>query len=280
MAFFVTEDGLKLFYEEYGTQNREAVVLVHGLACTHEYFRKQIPVLQEKYHVVAFDLRGNGRSDRVCRNLTIPQCARDLNGLIRYLKLEKPAVVAWSYGVNVVFSYAEQFGCENVSRIVLVDNTPKMLCDEDWKYGVFPDYKSMVDGFVFMAADWDTYVAGAVPSFFGEGAQPDKEDFDWVLSHFSDNDPGVILTMFVNNSTSDVRGGLARMDVPVLLTHGTLPSYCTKEIMEGIAAQLQDSRVEEFYGGHLHMIQDADRFNRALMEFLTFTSPDGRSRES
>lgn len=108
---------------------------------------------------------------------------------------------------------------------------------------------------------------------FGEGAEPDKEEFDWVFSRFSDNDPGCILTMFVNNSNGDVRGALPLIDVPVLLTHGSLPSYCTKEIMEAIGGMIRDSRVEEFYGGHLHMLQDAEHFNRVLMDFLEKGNP-------
>lgn len=268
MSYFVADDGVKLFYEEYGPKDGKPVVLIHGLACTHEYFKKQIPELAKDHRVIAYDLRGNGKSERICRHLTIPQCARDLEGIIRFLELERPSLIAWSYGVNVVFSYAEQFGCGSVDRIVLADNTPKMLCDADWKYGVFPDYQSMAAGFAFMASDWDTYVAGAVPSFFGEGAEPDREEFNWVMSRFSDNDPGIILTMFVNNSTFDARGGLPRIDVPALLTYGTLPSYCTKEIMEGVAGMMPNSRVEAFYGGHLHMIQDAAHFNCVLLEFL------------
>ena len=268
MPQFITDDGVKLFYEEYGQKNGKPVVLIHGLACTHEYFKEQIPVLAKEHRVIAYDLRGNGKSEKTFKHLTIPQCAKDLNGLIRFLGLEKTSLIAWSYGVNVVFSYAEQFGCDAIDRIVLADNTPKMLCDADWKYGVFPDYQSMVAGFSFMASDWNTYVSGAVPSFFGEGAEPEREEFDWVMSRFSDNDPGIILTMFVNNSTFDARGGLPRINVPVLLTHGTLPSYCTKDIMEGIAGLMENSRVEEFYGGHLHMIQDAAHFNNVVLDFL------------
>lgn len=273
MAYFTTEDGLKLFYEEYGKEHAEPVILLHGLACTHEYFHKQIEVLRKKYHVVAFDMRGNGKSDRICRNLTIEQCAKDVQDLITALDLRRPSILSWSFGVNVALSFVEQFGCANLSKIVLADNTPKMLCDETWQYGVFPDYKSMVGGFLFMSTNWGTYVAGSVPAFFGEGAEPDKEEFDWVFSRFSDNDPGCILTMFVNNSNGDVRGALPLIDVPVLLTHGSLPSYCTKEIMEAIGGMIRDSRVEEFYGGHLHMLQDAEHFNRVLMDFLEKGNP-------
>ena len=170
--------------------------------------------------------------------------------------------------VLIILAAAVYFTVSFLIMRAVKDNTPKKMGEADWKYGVFPDYQSMVAGFSFMASDWDTYVAGAVPSFFGEGAEPDREEFDWVMSRFSDNDPGIILTMFVNNSTFDTRGGLPRINVPVLLTHGTLPSYCTKEIMEGIAGMMVNSRVEEFYGGHLHMIQDSAHFNNVLVDFL------------
>ena len=61
MPQFITDDGVKLFYEEYGQKNGKPVVLIHGLACTHEYFKEQIPVLAKEHRVIAYDLRGNGK---------------------------------------------------------------------------------------------------------------------------------------------------------------------------------------------------------------------------
>ena len=61
MPYFKSDDGLDLFYEEYGSG--EPVILIHGWTATHQWFAPQIEVLSAKYRVIAVDLRGHGKSD-------------------------------------------------------------------------------------------------------------------------------------------------------------------------------------------------------------------------
>ena len=62
MPYFATEDNCKIYYEESG--EGEAVVFVHGWDCNRHFFKKQIPEFAKNYHVLAYDLRGHGDSDR------------------------------------------------------------------------------------------------------------------------------------------------------------------------------------------------------------------------
>jgi 3-oxoadipate enol-lactonase len=61
---FVQVDGTRLFYEDTGPGSTgETVVFSHGLLWSTELFRAQIDALAGRYRVLAWDHRGQGRSD-------------------------------------------------------------------------------------------------------------------------------------------------------------------------------------------------------------------------
>lgn len=55
--------GLKIFYREAGDKNTPTIVLLHGFPTSSFMFRNLIPLLAEKYHVIAPDYPGFGYSD-------------------------------------------------------------------------------------------------------------------------------------------------------------------------------------------------------------------------
>jgi len=60
---FATIDGLKIFYREAGPADGPVVLLLHGFPTSSHMFRNLIPLLADRYHVVAPDYPGYGQSD-------------------------------------------------------------------------------------------------------------------------------------------------------------------------------------------------------------------------
>ena len=56
-------DGFKIFYREAGPAEAPAMLLLHGFPTSSHMFRDLIPLLADRFHVVAPDLPGFGRSD-------------------------------------------------------------------------------------------------------------------------------------------------------------------------------------------------------------------------
>jgi pimeloyl-ACP methyl ester carboxylesterase len=66
-------DGLKLFYREAGSPERPTLLLLHGFPSSSHMFRNLIPLLAERFHIVAPDLPGFGFSDaRTAGSSTTP----------------------------------------------------------------------------------------------------------------------------------------------------------------------------------------------------------------
>jgi alpha-beta hydrolase superfamily lysophospholipase len=56
-------DGIDVFYREAGPKNAPVVLLLHGFPTSSQMFRGLIPLLADKYHVIAPDYPGFGYSD-------------------------------------------------------------------------------------------------------------------------------------------------------------------------------------------------------------------------
>ena len=59
------EDGLRLHYIDEGNKNKPTVLLLHGEPSWSYLYRKMIPILSEGFRVIAPDLIGFGKSDKL-----------------------------------------------------------------------------------------------------------------------------------------------------------------------------------------------------------------------
>src|SRR4051795_12941764 len=57
-----TVDGVNIFYREAGPANAPVILLLHGFPTSSHMFRNLIPLLADRYHVIAPDYPGFGNS--------------------------------------------------------------------------------------------------------------------------------------------------------------------------------------------------------------------------
>jgi pimeloyl-ACP methyl ester carboxylesterase len=121
-AGFVARDadvnGQKLHYTMGG--HGPAVVLLHGFAETSRMWAPILPVLGEKFTVIAPDLPGIGDSSIPANGLNMKAAAASIHALVRSLGIEKARVVGHDIGLMVAYAYAAQFPGET-EKLVLMD---------------------------------------------------------------------------------------------------------------------------------------------------------------
>ena len=101
---YATIDGRRLFYREAGPADGPALVLLHGFPASSFMFRDLIPVLADRYHVIAPDHLGFGLSDAPPAaefGYTFDALAGLTAGLLGQLGVARYALYVQDYGAPV-----------------------------------------------------------------------------------------------------------------------------------------------------------------------------------
>src|ERR1700689_889092 len=109
-------DGAKLHYMTAG--HGTPLILLHGYAETSLMWKPIIPVLAQRFTVIAPDLPGIGDSDIPADGLDIKNAAVRIHDLAKSLGVQKTEVVGHDIGLMVAYAYAAQFPTE-VTKLVL-----------------------------------------------------------------------------------------------------------------------------------------------------------------
>src|SRR2546421_753265 len=110
-------DNVELHYLTAG--HGPAVILLHGFAETARMWRPIIPLLAEKFTVIAPDLPGIGDSSIPADKIDMLSAASRIHALVRSLGIEKAKVVGHDIGLMVAYAYATQFPNETEKLAVM-----------------------------------------------------------------------------------------------------------------------------------------------------------------
>jgi non-heme chloroperoxidase len=120
---FTTSDGVRLHYLEAGPADAPPILFVPGWTMPAWIWDGQLDALSDRYHVIAFDPRGQGASQIAASGYDPDRRGRDIGELIS-ARLDRPVViVGWSLGVLDTLSYLMTSGDARVAGLVLVDNS-------------------------------------------------------------------------------------------------------------------------------------------------------------
>ncbi len=124
--------GLRFHVQELGerAEGRPTVVLVHGLVMDNLsslYFAIGTQIAQHA-HVVLYDLRGHGMSERPKEGYRVEDMVADLAALLDAMSLSKVHLVGNSFGALVAVSFAATHG-DRAASVTVLDGH---LASEGW----------------------------------------------------------------------------------------------------------------------------------------------------
>jgi pimeloyl-ACP methyl ester carboxylesterase len=102
-------DGFKVFYREAGTADAPKVLLLHGFPSASHMFRDLIPLLADRFHIIAPDLPGFGQSDMPARDefaYTFDNLAKVVERFTEVVGFDRFAVYVFDYGAPTGFRLA------------------------------------------------------------------------------------------------------------------------------------------------------------------------------
>jgi non-heme chloroperoxidase len=258
---FRTTDGVRLVYDDYGSGS--AVLLVHGYTCRAAHWAFQRDALVAAgYRTLALDLRFHGRSDSPLSGQRVSRLGKDVGELIEHLELDSVALVGHSLGVSVCLAYFDLFGTERVRAFAAIDQSPKIVNDETWAWGV-------------RSVDWNN-VWDSVNGRFEWGSPsleppmpPHVGQLFADVGGLTSFPEGAVLQLLADHFTADWRDVVPTVNVPSWIATGRYSPSFPLEGMQWLAESLPNSSLSVFESsGHCPHWNEPEIFNRELLAFL------------
>ena len=99
-------DSFKIFYREAGPADAPKLLLLHGFPTASHMFRDLIPLLADRFHLIAPDLPGFGKSDMPPRGYTFDRIAETIDRFTEVVGFDRYAVYVFDYGAPTGFRLA------------------------------------------------------------------------------------------------------------------------------------------------------------------------------
>ena len=269
-------DDIDIYYEDHGTG--QPVVLIHGYPLNgHSWEKQERVLLQAGYRVITYDRRGFGQSSQPTVGYDYDTFAEDLNAVLEQLELTRCVLVGFSMGTGEVTRYLSTYGSSRVSKAVLMGAIPPFLLKT-------ADNPEGVDGQVFegikaaIVTDRYAYFEDFLNNFYNVDVLGGSRISDraWQASFNVAADASPFATYAcVDTWLTDFRADVSKIDVPVLVVHGTedriLPFDSTAARLPALIADCTLVPVEG--GPHNIGWTYPEEVNSALLEFIAVKTP-------
>jgi|GEM_PF-1233549 len=269
-GFVTTPDGVRIHYFEVGpaqpptpddgsgedAEPAPSLLFVPGWTLPGQIFEPQIRHFSAHHRVVAMDPRSQGLSDRPDEGHYPAARGRDVQAVIEELGLAPVVPVCWSLAVGECVAMAEEFGTDHLAGLVLVDG----LAGGEWSPASSP---FMVGWVGRLMRDREAGTASFIRSMY---RTPQAEPYLEEVTRWSlDTPTDAMAALMVGGLTYDKRDVLDGLELPVLMTVTESPFL---PLYEEMRDRLPEVRFEVFQAGHALFIDEPERFNRILGEFV------------
>ena len=271
MPELTTPDGVRLHYERHGDAG-DPLLLVMGLGSPLEFWEFQTPVLARTHRVCVYDNRGVGKSDKPAGPYDVRTLARDAVAVMDACGFGRAHVVGLSMGGMIAQELAIRHS-DRVGALVLAATYAKP--DERVKANVSTGgfdpksvepkqmFKMMMSlvlsaEFIVRERDWlRSSRERMLPNFSVEGF---RAQMAAVMAH-------------------DATGELHRIEAPTLVMKPAADMLIPPRCSDVLAAAVPGAQLVTFdHASHGFNVEQADKFNRAVLDFVSQHSLDDAAR--
>jgi pimeloyl-ACP methyl ester carboxylesterase len=258
------------------------LLLLHGVCDTSETWHDVIPLLADRYTVIAPDLLGHGLSDKPRADYAISAYACGVRDLLAVLDIDAVTVVGHSLGGGIAMQFAYQFP-ERCERLVVVSTG-----------GVGREVHPLLRVAASPASEALLPVATASPLRWA--VRHSAGVIRWLPKVSVGNDTGYVIDRYNGLGTAearsaflrtlragvDVRGQVVTMldrcylaaGLPTLIVWGTNDAVIPVRHAYRARAAMPGSRLELFGGaGHFPHHDYPVKFADVLNDFIATSSP-------
>jgi len=255
-----TPDGLTISAQDYGNPAGPEILFIHGFSQSDLSWMRQVDSdLAKEFHIVTYDLRGHGNSDKPldpARYRDSKAWGDEVQAVIDAAGLKRPVLVGWSYAGRVISDYVTTHGAGKIAGIDFVDASIKFdpaLVGENLK------------NLPLMASeDLPTNIAATRTFLHGcFSKQPSADDFETMLAFNMMVPPKVRAGL--SGRPLDATEVMSKLALPVLVTHGAEDRNAKVGVAKYTASVIPNATLSIYEGiGHSPFYEDTPRFNSEL----------------
>jgi non-heme chloroperoxidase len=274
MSYVTTEDGVEIFYKDWGPAKATPIVFSHGWPLSSDDWDAQMMFFLSKgFRVVAHDRRGHGRSSQVSDGHDMDHYADDLAAVVNHLDLKGVIHVGHSTGGGEVVRYLARHGEKRASKACLIAAVPPLMVKTSSNRGGLP--KDVFDGLQVQTATNRAQFFRDLPSgpFYGfnrPGVKPQEGIIEnwWrqgMMGSAKAHYDGIVAF-----SQTDFTEDLKKIKLPVLVMHGDDDQIVPYADSGPLTARYLENGTLKTYKGFPHGMPTtkAEVINADLLSFI------------
>ncbi|MFJ4692330.1 alpha/beta fold hydrolase [Streptomyces sp. NPDC088766] len=274
MGTVTTNDGTSIFYKDWGPRDAQPIVFHHGWPLSADDWDGQMMFfLNEGYRVIAHDRRGHGRSSQSPTGHEMDTYAADVAALTDALDLRGAVHIGHSTGGGEVARYVARAEPGRVAKAVLVGAVPPIMLRTPDNPGGLP--MEVFDGFraALVANRAQFYLDVPSGPFYGfnrPGAHVSQGVIDNWWRQGMQGAANAHYECIKAFSETDFTEDLRRIEVPVLVAHGTDDQIVPYDDSAPLSVELlQNGRLKSYEGlPHGMLTTHPDVLNPDLLAFV------------
>ncbi|MER7775412.1 alpha/beta hydrolase [Streptomyces sp. NPDC096191] len=274
MGTVTTSDGTTIFYKDWGPRDAQPIVFHHGWPLSGDDWDNQmLSFLSHGYRVIAHDRRGHGRSGQSATGHDMDTYAADVAAVTDALDLKNAVHIGHSTGGGEVAHYVARAKPGRVAKAVLLSAVPPIMVKSESNPGgtpieVFDEFRAAL-----AANRAQFYIEVPSGPFYGfnrEGAKVSQGLIDNWWRQGMTGAANAHYECIKAFSETDFTEDLERIDVPVLVAHGTDDQVVPYADAGPLSAEILKHGTLKSYEGFPHGMHSthAEVVNPDLLAFV------------
>jgi pimeloyl-ACP methyl ester carboxylesterase len=251
MPFYERPDGCRLHYELHGDASAEPLVLLEGLGGDIPGWERHLDGLARELRVIAYDFRGNGRSDKPDEATTMKTFVEDTVGLMDHVRVPSAHVYGQSFGGMVALELALAFP-DRVRALILAATHPGA------SHAIRSGSRVPKDR---------PWLALYSPSFVQD--QPNRLEEHRRIALQNPQPSHAARRQWEAMQDFDAYNRLPDVSVPTIVLHGTDDLTIDPENARILASRIPGARLALLDGaGHVYHWEQPDEADRVVLDFI------------
>lgn len=275
MHHFFADDGEKIHLKISG--DGPPLVMLHGWTASHQEWFPFLSSLNQHHTVYRWDARAHGGHQNCCSTEpSVSRMARDLLNLLDHFNLHDACAVGHSMGALTLWQFVKDYGTSRLSKLCLIDQSPRLLTDPDWDHGIYGNFD--VQNAQRFLLDLEQNFAESVLRLGALGLnrrarqkyEENAKGWEKSRAWLNELHAGPLIACWKSLTEADYREVLREIDIPTLLIYGGESNFYHTRTAEYVRDQIPRA-ILRIYEGSDHSPHQWQR-ERFAQELLAFTA--------